>query len=117
MNIKKLLALMLVLAMVLCALPVVFAEVAPDAGNDDTDIDLPIQGVPSDEDILYGDANGDGIINTVDTLRMLKYANGETVEILEDAADVNLDGTINQDDVTKVMKYLAGWDVVLGSAG
>lgn len=116
MNVKKLLALVLALALVLCTFPAVFAAVADDAGDNPEDIETPIQGLPTGEDVLYGDLDADGRISTRDSLLLAKYLENMTSEIVEEAADVNADNVITEEDFTKLMKYLAGWDVFLGTA-
>ena len=59
-----------------------------------------------------GDAQGDGIINSADLLRIQKYLLGVT-ELPKDSAyykasDTNLDETINSADLLKIQKYLLG---------
>ena len=61
------------------------------------------------EDILWGDANGDGKVNTKDATRILRYY----AELISDseidlvAADVNSDGNVNTKDATRVLRYYA----------
>lgn len=64
--------------------------------------------------ILYGDANGDGKVNSKDATRILRYSAGYHVEIDVKAADANGDGKVNSKDATRVLRYSAGYDVVLG---
>ena len=62
-------------------------------------------------DYLPGDINGDGVVNTKDTTRLMRYFAGWEVEVVEAALDVNGDGVANTKDTTRLMRYLAGWDV------
>ena len=66
-------------------------------------------------DILYGDANGDGQINTQDAVLIKKYlAEYDNVDIDLEASDVNGDGTVTSADAVLLLKYLAEYDVTLG---
>lgn len=58
-----------------------------------------------------GDINGDGVVNSKDTTRLMRYLAGWDVEVNEAALDVNGDGEVNTKDTTRLMRYLAGWDV------
>ena len=54
---------------------------------------------------VAGDANGDGVINLVDVIRIFKAVTDSSVEISE-AADINEDGTINVFDALLVLKEI-----------
>lgn len=60
---------------------------------------------------LPGDINGDGVVNSKDVTRLMRYLAGWDVEVIEAALDVNGDGVINTKDTTRLMRYLAGWNV------
>ncbi len=60
---------------------------------------------------IPGDINGDGVVNTKDTTRLMRYLAGWDVEVNEYALDVNGDGVVNTKDTTRLMQYLAGWNV------
>ena len=62
-------------------------------------------------DYIPGDINSDGVVNTKDTTRLMRYLADWDVEINEAALDVNGDGVVNTKDTTRLMRYLAGWDV------
>ena len=65
--------------------------------------------------IVYGDFDGDGLINTTDVVLLRRYiAGGYGVEISEKAADLNSDGTLNTTDIVLLRRYIAGgYDIVL----
>ena len=58
-----------------------------------------------------GDINGDGVLNSKDLTRLMKYLAGEDVAVEVSVLDVNGDGVVNNKDLTRLMKYLAGEDV------
>ena len=59
---------------------------------------------------LYGDANGDGVINGIDvTLIRRAIVGGYDLQGYDEtAADVNHDGVVNGMDVTLIRRYLSG---------
>ena len=61
------------------------------------------------EEILWGDANRDGNVNTKDATRILRYYAELTPasEIDLIAADVNGDGNVNTKDATRILRYYA----------
>ena len=61
------------------------------------------------EEIVWGDANGDGKVNTKDATRILRYYAGliSDSEIDLVAADVNGDGNVNTKDATRILRYYA----------
>ena len=68
-------------------------------------------------EITYGDANGDGKIDSRDAVVIKKYVAGFagfTIDL--DAADVNADGKVDTRDAVKILKKIAGFDVTLGEA-
>ena len=65
-------------------------------------------------EIIYGDANGDGIIDTLDEVLLSQYLAEWDVELDEAAADANGDGIIDTLDEVLLSQYLAEWDVTLG---
>lgn len=84
---------------------------------DEQNVDISVvNGVIEIIDFTYGDANGDGVINGQDIVRIKKYlANFDydtetsTVEI-NAGADANGDGVISGQDVVRLKKYLANYD-------
>ena len=62
---------------------------------------------------IPGDINGDGVVNSKDLTRLLKYVSGFDVEVNEAALDVNGDGVVNSKDLTRLLKYVSGADVVV----
>ena len=68
-------------------------------------------------EITYGDANGDGKIDSRDAVVIKKYVAGFTGFTIDlDAADVNADGKVDTRDAVKILKKIAGFDVMLGEA-
>jgi regulator of RNase E activity RraA len=65
-------------------------------------------------DFVYGDANGDGVVNLLDAMRIAQWYNGWDVEICEISADANGDGVVNLLDAMRIAQWYNGWDVVLG---
>ena len=67
--------------------------------------------VPATEETLPGDANGDGVVNTMDLIRLMKYISGVEVDVAEGAGDVNGDGKVNTMDLIRLMKIINGESV------
>ncbi|MCL2153186.1 MAG: cohesin domain-containing protein [Oscillospiraceae bacterium] len=83
---------------------------------DENDQDVPykiISGSVSVYTFVYGDANGDGIVDDRDYQRLLQFLNGWIVEI-HPGADANGDGVVDDRDYQRLLQYLNGWPVVLG---
>ncbi len=61
------------------------------------------------EEIIWGDASGDGKVNAMDATRILRYAAKLITEDKIDliAADVNSDGRVNAMDATRILRYAA----------
>ena len=116
MNTKKLLALVLVLALVICTLPVVFADGGEPATPKDEDIGMNPSDVPADdeEEILYGDVNGDNAVDISDANDVLQHYAGWQIAINLEAADVNCDGAVDISDANDILQYYAGWQIILG---
>ncbi|MBQ8043138.1 MAG: Ig-like domain-containing protein [Clostridia bacterium] len=60
---------------------------------------------------ICGDVTGDGLINSADLLKTVKYLKG-TSTVNEFAADVTKDGEINSADLLKTVKYLKGTSTI-----
>lgn len=54
----------------------------------------------------FGDVNADGVANSKDLTRLMKFIAGEDVSVRN--ADVNYDNVLNSKDLTRLMKYIAG---------
>ena len=113
MNVKKLLALVLAVMMIVCALPVVYAAVSDSATEDDTDITVDVEDLPT-VTVIYGDADGDGEITANDAGLVLQSVAGWDVTIDTSAADVDGDSDITANDAGLILQCVAGWDVTLG---
>ena len=61
------------------------------------------------EEILWGDANGDGRVNTKDATRILRYVarlvQAEDIDLI--SSDINSDGKVNTKDATRILRYMA----------
>ena len=68
------------------------------------------QGNGGAPDILYGDVNGDTVINILDALEVVKYAAGSTslTEAQLEASDVDGNGLVSILDALEIVKYCAG---------
>ncbi len=78
--------------------------------------------VCGDIDFIYGDANGDGVVDGRDVTRLLRYmasfdpeTNTADVELAL-GADCNGDGVINGKDATHLLLHLANYDPVSGES-
>ena len=56
-------------------------------------------------DILSGDVNGDGVVDTLDVTRLRKYLAEESVVVCP-GADMNGDGTVDLEDLACLRRYL-----------
>ena len=88
--------------------------IEPTETPDETDVTATATGTGV-ADIIYGDANNDGVVNMKDVLTLRKYIAGIEVEIDLATADANADGDINMKDVLSVRKFIAGILTVLGA--
>lgn len=59
-----------------------------------------------DLETLFGDANGDKVVDIRDLVRVKRYTVGEEIEIEFRAADLNKDGEINSTDIAALRKIL-----------
>ena len=57
---------------------------------------------------LAGDLSGDGNVNTMDLIRLMKYISGVEVDVAPGTADVNGDGRENTMDLIRLMKIVNG---------
>ena len=65
-----------------------------------------------------GDANGDGVTNILDLVRLKKYiASPSDTEIDVNAADLNGDSVIDATDLVCLRRLLLGIDEFVGGAG
>ncbi|MBR2152311.1 MAG: hypothetical protein IJ944_03385 [Clostridia bacterium] len=84
---KKVLSVILSMVMVMCILPIVSAEVT-----------------------IYGDVDGDGVVNAIDSLNVLYYGVGKTefTDAQLVAADVTGNGVVNAEDALLVLQRSVG---------
>ena len=55
-----------------------------------------------------GDINNDGVINSKDLTRLMRYFSGYDVEVHHIAMDANGDGAVNAKDLIRLARYLSG---------
>ena len=91
-----------------------FVKASYDAGGVvDTNLN-PVQlaltdGVVTVQDFLYGDLNGDQLVNATDVILMRRnIVGGYSISINESAADVNTDKVINTTDVILLRRFIVG---------
>ena len=115
MNTKKLLALILAIALLVCALPLVYAAASDAATEEDTDIGVDVEDLPEvDVSVIYGDADGDGEVTANDAAVILQSIAGHDVTIDSVAAEVDADGEVTANDAATILQFIAGYDVTLG---
>lgn len=56
----------------------------------------------------YYDLNGDGVTDTRDIIRLMKYISSDGGTETVDSPDINGDGQIDTRDIIRLMKYIAG---------
>ena len=56
-------------------------------------------------DVLHGDVNGDGVVDTLDITRLRRYLAEESVDLFP-GADMNGDGAVDIEDLTCLRRYL-----------
>ena len=90
---------------------------------DEQDVGFAVEsGLITVSDILYGDANGDGVVNGKDVLLLRKYmANynydtGASNVTVSSGGDANGDGKINGKDVLLMRKYMANYNYDTGTS-
>ncbi len=62
--------------------------------------------------IPHGDMTGDGQVDVIDLLRLLKYVNGQSIRLIA-SGDVTGDGIINTADLLRLLKFINGQDVTV----
>ncbi len=83
--------------------------------NIESVLDVPeLPTVPDEDDVLYGDVNGDGKVSIFDVSYVQKHVAGyEGYEELDarafKAADVNFDGKVSIFDASRIQKFIAGY--------
>ena len=82
-----------------------------DYNSASTDVKFSTQKVKASEpEIIVGDVNNDGSVDTADLVRLMKYiaADGEGIEAIN--TDINGDGETNSADLIRLMKIIAAGD-------
>ena len=67
-----------------------------------------VKNLPPDADYTPGDLNGDGRIDSTDSVLLLRYLVGLTGNVIEKAADYNLDGEVDSLDSVMLLRRLVG---------
>ncbi|MBQ3865797.1 MAG: leucine-rich repeat protein, partial [Clostridia bacterium] len=81
-----------------------------------------VAGVLTVASALYGDANGDGVIDTADVVRLMNYlahynfATGESAVEIAAGADANGSGKVDTADLIRLKNYLANLDYDTGES-
>ena len=91
-SLKKILSIVLVIALCLAVSPVAFAQDS------------------SDVIIVRGDVNGDSTVNSSDALAVLRYAVGYDVDLYHYWADLTGDDKINSTDALRILQIAVGSD-------
>lgn len=96
-------------------------QIAIDEGNEDLR-NAAVHFMETPVDFIYGDANGDGIVNGMDVLRLLSYqadfdyeTGTSPVEVFP-GADANGDGLIDGADVLRLKRYFANLNYETGES-
>lgn len=67
------------------------------------------------DDTLYGDVNGDGIVDEMDAMMLMNFVNGRDIPNLDlIAGDSYKDGTNDEMDAMVIMNYANGLNIVIG---
>lgn len=69
---------------------------------------LPAATAYAADEVIQGDANSDGSVNSKDAVSVLKFLAGKNKTISKKAADVNNDGKITADDAVLILRKSAG---------
>ncbi|MBQ3865550.1 MAG: dockerin type I repeat-containing protein, partial [Clostridia bacterium] len=64
---------------------------------------------PLPVDFVWGDADGSGVVDTADLIRLANYLSGATVEIFP-GADANGDDATDEADLARLTAYFADYD-------
>ncbi|MBQ9842319.1 MAG: carbohydrate binding domain-containing protein [Clostridia bacterium] len=91
-------------------------HLAHDDADGDNYCDICFNEMPSepDDEIIYGDADGDGEVTLTDAALLGQWLAGYEVTVDEAAADADGDGEITLTDAALLGQWLAGYDVTLG---
>ena len=109
---KKTLSFILALATIIAVLGTLCLPAAAlDKDPDGTPVEIPWE-----SGTIYGDVNGDKMVNKKDSLALKKYLADPSYSIDLTAADVLKDGNVNKKDSLRLKQYLAGWSVELGQS-
>ncbi len=67
------------------------------------------------DDTLYGDVNGDGLVDEMDAMVLMNFVNGRDIPNLDlVAGDSYKDGTNDEMDAMVIMNYANGLNIVIG---
>ena len=104
---KKYLAWLLAALMLITSLSLA-ATVSADTSEPQSEEPAAAATVLSDDEIVYGDVDGDGEVTMKDVLAIRKFIAKLITEIDETAADVNGDKSVDMKDVLLMRKFIAG---------
>ncbi len=63
--------------------------------------------VTENQEVIVGDANGDGVVNNKDVVNLFRLVSGEIDDSMITALDVNGDGSVNNKDVVALFKLVS----------
>ena len=105
---KRFISLFICLALMLCIGAGALTGENYALFSSSSNVDIPIN------EHIGGDTNGDGKVNLLDAVALLRALVGDTYNTSRDGLDVNEDGKVSVLDVIAVIHHVVGNDVDLG---
>ena len=113
MNVKKLLAVILAIVMLMGVLPVVYAAAGDSANPEDGDISVDIGDVEqipeeTEPEGVLGDVDNSGVVDFQDLGALQAHLSGKATAPNEAMADINGDGAVDFQDLGALQAHLSG---------